>query len=76
MLPDLDSLALFVKAAETRNLTRAAHKLMGDGERARTAFDFRPPAAIPLYRGNPWFMPAVIQGYGLLDRMAWWRAKR
>ena len=24
MLPDLDSLALFVKAAETRNLTRAA----------------------------------------------------
>jgi glycine/D-amino acid oxidase-like deaminating enzyme len=56
--------------------TRAAHKLMGDGERARTAFDFRPPAAIPLYRGNPWFMPAVIQGYAVLDRMAWWRAKR
>jgi glycine/D-amino acid oxidase-like deaminating enzyme len=56
--------------------TRAAHKLMGDLERARTAFDFRPPAAIPLYRGNPWFMPAIIQGYGLLDRIAWWRAKR
>ena len=56
--------------------TRAAHKLMGHDEQARTAFDFRPPAAIPLYRGNPWFMPAVIQGYGLLDRMAWWRASR
>ena len=55
---------------------RAAHRLMGHGEQARTAFDFRPPAAIPLYRGNPWFMPAIIQGYGLLDRIAWWRASR
>ena len=55
---------------------RAAHKLMGHGEQARTAFDFRPPAAIPLYRGNPWFMPAIIQGYGLQDRIAWWRASR
>ena len=33
---------------------RAAHKLMGHSELARTAFDFQPP---PLYRGNPWFMP-------------------
>ena len=56
--------------------THAAHKLMGHSEQARTAFDFRPPAAIPLYRGNAWFMPAIIQGYGLLDRMAWWRASR
>lgn len=56
--------------------TRAAHKLMGHGEQARTAFDFRPPAAIPLYRGNPWFLPAVIKGYALQDRIAWWRASR
>jgi len=35
----------------------AAHKLMGNDEAARTAFDFRPPASIPLYRGDPWFMP-------------------
>lgn len=56
--------------------TRAAHKLMGHGEQARTAFDFRPPAAIPLYRGNPWFIPAVIKGYALQDRIAWWRARR
>jgi glycine/D-amino acid oxidase-like deaminating enzyme len=56
--------------------TRAAHKLMGDGEQARTAFDFRPPAAIPLYRGNAWFMPAIIKGYGLQDKIAWWRARR
>lgn len=56
--------------------TRAAYKLMGFGDRARTAFDFRPPASIPLYRGNPWFMPAIIQGYRLQDRIALWRASR
>lgn len=54
----------------------AAHKLMGHEERARTAFDFRPPAFIPLYRGNPWFMPAFIQGYRMRDRIAMWRASR
>lgn len=56
--------------------TRAAHKLMGHADRARSAFDFRPPAAVPFYRGNPWFMPAVIKGYGLQDKIAWWRARR
>ena len=55
---------------------RAAHKLMGHQEQARTAFDFRPPAAIPLYRGNAWFMPAIIKGYALQDKIAWWRARR
>jgi glycine/D-amino acid oxidase-like deaminating enzyme len=54
----------------------AAHKLMGHKEQARTAFDFRPPAFIPLYRGNPWFMPAFIQGYRMRDRIALWRASR
>lgn len=54
----------------------AAHKLMGHEERARTAFDFRPPAFIPFYRGNPWFMPAFIQGYRMRDRIALWRASR
>jgi glycine/D-amino acid oxidase-like deaminating enzyme len=56
--------------------TRAAHKLMGDSVRARSAFDFQPPAFIPFYRGNPWFMPAIIQGYGMQDRIAMWRASR
>ena len=54
----------------------AAHKLMGHEERAHTAFDFRPPASIPFYRGNPWFMPAFIQGYRMRDRIAMWRASR
>jgi glycine/D-amino acid oxidase-like deaminating enzyme len=56
--------------------TLAAQKLMGHGAQARSAFDFRPPAAVPLYRGNPWFMPAIIKGYALQDRIAWWRTRR
>ncbi|KGF69811.1 oxidoreductase [Hoeflea sp. BAL378] len=55
---------------------RAAHKLMGHADKARSAFDFRPPAAVPFYRGNAWFMPAFIKGYALQDKIAWWRAKR
>lgn len=55
---------------------RAAHKLLGHAEQARTPFDFRPPAAVPLYRGNPWFMPAIIKGYGLQDQIAWWKTRR
>jgi glycine/D-amino acid oxidase-like deaminating enzyme len=56
--------------------TRAAHKLLRGNEHACSAFDFGPPPCIPLYRGNPWFMPAVIQGYGMQDRIAMWRASR
>lgn len=55
---------------------RAAHRLLGREAEARTAFDFRPPAAVPFYRGNPWFMPAIIRGYALQDRLAMWRARR
>jgi glycine/D-amino acid oxidase-like deaminating enzyme len=54
----------------------AAHKIMRHDEQARTAFDFRAPASIPLYWGNPWFMPAIIQGYRMQDRIALWRASR
>jgi glycine/D-amino acid oxidase-like deaminating enzyme len=56
--------------------TRAANKLMGRAVEAASAFDFRPPAAVPFYRGNPWFMPAVIQGFALQDRIAWSRHSR
>lgn len=54
----------------------AAHKLIGQGERARSAFDFRPPAAVPLYRGDPWFLPAIIKGYAFQDRITLWRERR
>jgi len=54
----------------------AAHKLLGNRALAETAFDFRAPAAVPFYRGSPWFMPAIIRGYALQDKIAMWRAKR
>jgi glycine/D-amino acid oxidase-like deaminating enzyme len=56
--------------------TRAAHKILGHTEQARTAFDFRPPGAVPLYNGNPWFMPAIIRGYKIQDEIALLRARR
>ena len=37
---------------------KAALQILGaDG--GQTALDFRPPGAVPLYRGTPWFLPAV-----------------
>ncbi|MBB5662138.1 hypothetical protein GGI64_001455 [Rhizobium leguminosarum] len=36
----------------------------------------RPRSSIPLYTGNPWFMPAVIQTYRMQDRIALCRASR
>ncbi|MCB1355572.1 MAG: FAD-binding oxidoreductase [Maritimibacter sp.] len=56
--------------------TRAAHRLIGGSEQARSAFDFRPPAAIPFYRGTPWFLPALLKGFGVQDGIAWRRARR
>lgn len=55
---------------------QAAYKLLGNKTEPRSAFDFRPPASVPFYNGNPWFMPAIIQGYRLQDRIALYRAKR
>lgn len=56
--------------------TRAAHRLMGHEKEARTGFDFRPPAALPFYRGDPWFMPLIIRGYAMQDWLAMRRARR
>jgi glycine/D-amino acid oxidase-like deaminating enzyme len=54
----------------------AAHKLLGHRQQAHSAFDFRPPAFVPFYNGNPWFMPAIIQGYRIQDQIAFYRASR
>ena len=40
------------------------------GQDGDSALDFRPPAAVPLYRGKPWFMPAVFSWLTLRDRLA------
>lgn len=56
--------------------TRAANRIMGNSKEATSAFDFRPPSFVPAYNGIPYFMPFVIQGYALQDRIAMWRANR
>jgi glycine/D-amino acid oxidase-like deaminating enzyme len=48
---------------------KAAWQILGD-ERARSALDFRPPLAIPLYDGRPWFLPLVFAALSLQDRLA------
>jgi glycine/D-amino acid oxidase-like deaminating enzyme len=55
--------------------SRAALRLLGDA-RAKTAFDFRPPASVPFYGGNPYFIPPLIETYRLRDRLALVRAIR
>ncbi|WP_237361767.1 hypothetical protein [Rhizobium gallicum] len=39
---------------------KAAFKILGDEERARSAFDFDSvPNAVPFYSGMPWFIPII-----------------
>lgn len=47
--------------------SRAAYKLLGDRERGVSAFDFRPPAAVPFYNGTPWFIPMMIRAFRFQD---------
>ncbi len=47
---------------------KAAQQVLGlaDGQ---SALDFRPPKAVPLFNGTPWFMPAVFAWLTAKDRM-------
>ena len=47
---------------------KTALKILGDSD-GQSAFDGPPPKPVPLYAGKPWFLPAVITGYGLSDWM-------
>jgi len=48
--------------------TKAAALLLGDEVAGRSAFDFRPPKAVPLFRGTAWFMPLVFAAMQRKDR--------
>ena len=48
---------------------KVAQQILGE-EGGNSALDFRPPAAVPLINGNPWFMPAVFSWLTLQDRLA------
>ncbi|WP_119460047.1 NAD(P)/FAD-dependent oxidoreductase [Rhodospirillaceae bacterium SYSU D60014] len=50
---------------------KVALKILGSPE-ARTVFD-RPFPTVPLYTGNPWFVPQVMRVFNWLDR---WDARR
>lgn len=47
---------------------KAARMALNEAEGARSAFDLDAPPAIPLYRGKPWFIPAVFAWYAWQDR--------
>jgi glycine/D-amino acid oxidase-like deaminating enzyme len=47
---------------------RAAQGVLGNSD-AGSAFEFRPPRSIPLYRGRPWFLPAVTAWKKFADRV-------
>jgi hypothetical protein len=48
---------------------KAARQILGNAG-ADSALDFRPPRAVPLFNGKPWFMPAVFGWLTLQDRLA------
>jgi hypothetical protein len=45
---------------------KAALRMMGAKD-AGTAFDTLPFATLPLYTGNPWFVPLVMKFYDWQD---------
>jgi glycine/D-amino acid oxidase-like deaminating enzyme len=47
---------------------KAALQVLGEGAGA-SALDFRAPAAVPLFNGQAWFMPAVFAWLTLQDRL-------
>ena len=55
---------------------RAALKLLENEPESPSAFDFRAPPSIPLYRGKPWFMPFFMAMYRAQDRRKMRRAGR
>jgi len=49
--------------------TKLGHKMLGQEEEGRTAFDELPFNTRPLYNGVPWFMPAIIRWHRLVDQL-------
>lgn len=49
--------------------TKLGHKMLGEVEEGRTAFDDLPFETRPLYNGVPWFMPAIIRWHRFIDQL-------
>ena len=50
---------------------KLAHKMLGNEAEGHTAFDDLPFVTKPLYTGNPWFMPLVLNWHRVADRLGW-----
>lgn len=48
---------------------KLGHKMLDHEEEGRTAFDTLPFLTKPMYSGNPWFMPAILNWHRMLDMM-------
>jgi glycine/D-amino acid oxidase-like deaminating enzyme len=53
---------------------KAALEVLDCGDKT-SALRFRPPPAVPLFDGRPWFLPAVFGWMTLQDRYAAWRRR-
>ena len=49
--------------------TKLGHKMLGNEEEGRTAFDDLSFETRPLYTGNPWFLPALVRWHRMVDRL-------
>ena len=49
--------------------TKLGYKMLGDAENGRTAYDALAMRTKPLYTGNPWFMPVILEYHRLMDRI-------
>jgi glycine/D-amino acid oxidase-like deaminating enzyme len=49
--------------------TKLGHKMLGNEEEGRTAFDDMPFETKPFYTGSPWFLPALVRWHRLVDRL-------
>lgn len=49
--------------------TKLGHKMLGEEEEGKTAFDDLPFDTRPLYTGVPWFMPAIIRWHRFIDQL-------
>jgi len=48
---------------------KLAHKMLGNEAEGHTSFDDLPFTGKPLYTGNPWFMPLVLNWHRMADKL-------
>lgn len=49
--------------------TKLGHKMLGNEDEGRTAFDDMSFETKPFYTGSPWFLPALVRWHRMVDRL-------